>query len=119
MNPPRYISEWGGYGTGPGEFNSPDGVTVSDSGFVYVADNLNQRIQRFTTAGGVVTRWGYLGTVSGAFYAPSDSAVDSAGGAYMTDSNNNRAQKFRTDGQYLASWGAYGAGPGRCSTLSW
>jgi DNA-binding beta-propeller fold protein YncE len=43
-----FLGSWGGYGSGPGEFNGPIGIDVSLSGTrVYVADYSNQRIQYF------------------------------------------------------------------------
>ena len=43
--------EWGMYGIGPGEFDSPAGIAVSPDGFVYVLDRGNNRIQKFTQDG--------------------------------------------------------------------
>ncbi len=43
--------KWGSPGTGNGTFNNPAGIAVNSSGFVYIADTNNHRIQRFTTAG--------------------------------------------------------------------
>ena len=55
-----YISEWGGVGSGDGEFNFGYGlkrrgegldfavsICVDDEGHIYVADVFNQRIQKF------------------------------------------------------------------------
>ena len=44
-----------------GQFNNPAGVAVASDGNVYVADNLNSRIQKFTSAGVLVTKWGTQG----------------------------------------------------------
>jgi hypothetical protein len=38
---------WGSYGTRPGEFRLPVGVAFGPSGFAYVADQGNQRVQVF------------------------------------------------------------------------
>jgi streptogramin lyase len=50
----EFVTEWGGLGSGEGEFGSdigPRGLTVDDSGNLYVCDYGNQRIQVFTTSG--------------------------------------------------------------------
>ena len=45
--PPAYCTQWGSYGSAPGQFYGPWGVAVDASGNVYVADNNNHRIQKF------------------------------------------------------------------------
>jgi len=40
----------GTYGSGPGQFNPPDG-SAADGTDVYVADFINQRVQWFTSRG--------------------------------------------------------------------
>lgn len=45
--PPEYCTQWGGYGSGPGQFIDPSGVAVDAGGNVYVADFGNNRIQKF------------------------------------------------------------------------
>jgi hypothetical protein len=51
----QYITQWGRFGSGPGEFNFSvagdatfaGSIAVDDSGFIYVADVGNNRIQKF------------------------------------------------------------------------
>jgi len=45
--PPSFITKWGSKGEGDGQFFSPDAVVVDSSDNVYVADTLNNRIQKF------------------------------------------------------------------------
>ncbi len=42
---------WGGSGTGAGKLDHPDGIAFGASGSVYVADQRNKRIQKFTITG--------------------------------------------------------------------
>jgi hypothetical protein len=39
-----YEGEWGGFGTGNGQFNGAGFVDVADNGNVYVTDLLNHRV---------------------------------------------------------------------------
>ena len=41
-----FITKWGSYGTGDGQFRYPSGVAEDSSGNVYVADEGNHRIQK-------------------------------------------------------------------------
>ena len=41
---PRLLNQWGAYGIGPGEINSPRSVAVEQAGTVLVADSQNGRI---------------------------------------------------------------------------
>ncbi len=40
-------SKWGTYGFGTGQFYRPESVAVDSSGYVYIADTSNHRIQKF------------------------------------------------------------------------
>lgn len=42
-----YLSEFGGMGSAPGQFNHPTGIAIDKDGFVYVTDTNNNRIQKF------------------------------------------------------------------------
>jgi DNA-binding beta-propeller fold protein YncE len=46
-----YLTQWGGYGTGDGQFSNPEGVAVDADGEVYVVDSNNHRVEKFTPAG--------------------------------------------------------------------
>ena len=50
-----FLTEWGGEGTGNGEFVRPNGIAYG--GTVYVADNGNDRIQRFHSDGLYMSQW--------------------------------------------------------------
>ena len=45
----EFITKWGSAGTGNGQFIDPFGIAFDSSGNVYVADQVNQRIQKFTS----------------------------------------------------------------------
>jgi len=94
-----FITKWGTFGDGNGQFNGADGVTTDAAGNVYVADVDNARIQKFTSNGTFITKWGSFGDctfgcANGEFAFPQDVATDAAGNVYVADTNSDRIQKF-------------------------
>lgn len=65
-----FLTKWGAFGFGNGQFNQPTGITVDASGDVYVTGPFNQRIQKFDANGTFLTMWGSLGTGDGQFMTP-------------------------------------------------
>lgn len=105
------VLEWGGQGGGGGLFNRPMGIAVDNEGFIYVADDLNNRIQKFTSNGTFVTMWGEEGHGAGQFDVPIDVDVDNNGYVYVAEGNGPYVQKFTSDGIYVTRWNAQvGAG---------
>ncbi|HUO20996.1 MAG TPA: peptidyl-alpha-hydroxyglycine alpha-amidating lyase family protein [Caulobacteraceae bacterium] len=47
----RWLTSWGSYGSGPGQFNQLHSIAVDGQDRVYVADRSNRRIQVFDTDG--------------------------------------------------------------------
>ncbi len=111
--------DWGGSGTGPGEFSSPEGVAVDGAGSVYVADTWNHRVQKFTPDGALVATWGRnggdgsAGTGPGEFDSPGGIEVDRAGNVYVVDTDNDRIQTFTSTGALITMWGTLGTGDGQ------
>jgi DNA-binding beta-propeller fold protein YncE len=73
----------------------PSGIALDKNGWLYVADDSNNRVQVFD-ANGI-----YRGTIGGSSGAnnnqlrnPEGVAVDQGGNVYVTDTYNQRIQKF-------------------------
>src|SRR5258708_23333053 len=77
-----YLSQWGSSGSGNGKFNTITGVVVDSSGNVYVADNGNTRVQKFTSTGTYLTQWGSYGTGVGQFKNPIAIGIDFSNNFY-------------------------------------
>ena len=109
-----FITKWGRYGSGDGEFNSPCGIFVDVNGSIYVTDSGAQQysIHKFNSEGEFITRWGVPGSGDGQFTSAAGIAVDSSGNVYVTDGGNNRIQKLAPNGQFLSKWGSEGSDSG-------
>ncbi len=53
----EHLLSWGGYGTGPGEFNLVHMVATDPDGLVYIADRENHRVQIFDAEGTYLREW--------------------------------------------------------------
>src|SRR5581483_3327248 len=78
-SPPRYLGGFGHAGTGPGEFNRPEGLCVDAQDRLYVADSCNHRIQIFNRDGTFLRAYGRAGQGIGELSYPYDICVDREG----------------------------------------
>ena len=108
-----YISEFGAYGEGDGQFIWPTGIALDSEGNVYVADELLNRISIYTKDGEFVRKWGTAGSGNGQLDKPAGLAISEEGTLYLTDSRNHRVQSFTLDGKYLGTFGSFGSDPGQ------
>jgi DNA-binding beta-propeller fold protein YncE len=119
----NYLTQWGSFGQGNGQFRfiipgdfsgGPEaGLAVDSAGNVYVVDNRNCRVQKFTSNGTYLTQWGGQGGGDAQFLFPSGLAVDrSRGFVYVVDNstpgngvgNVCKVVKFDLAGAYLSRW---------------
>ncbi len=63
----KYVTEWGGWGSGPGQFYLPHNLAIDAQGRVYVTDRENRRIEVFDGNGKFLKEWPTEARVSGLF----------------------------------------------------
>jgi sugar lactone lactonase YvrE len=107
-----YQFSWGSTGSDDGQLRSPQGVAVDSSGDVYVADQGNARIDKFTSTGRYLTQWGTFGPDKGKFYDPYGVAVAPSGRVYVTDYLKNQVEVFTNTGSFITQWGSNDTEPG-------
>jgi len=92
----------------PWYFHQPGGIAVDSSGNVYIADEWNHSIKKFTSDGQLITMWGSQGSNSGEFLQPRSVVLDPMGNVFVADTGNNRIQVFTPDGAFIGAWGSSG-----------
>lgn len=65
-----YISQWGSTVRGPDQYSNPIGAAFNSAGDVYVADNWNNRIQKFDSNVTFISTFGSYGSGNGQFNWP-------------------------------------------------
>ncbi len=69
-----FVTRWGTYGTGDGEFNEPMQIAIDPKNeFLHVVEREGNRVQKFTLDGKFVTKWGRKGDADGEFDTPRNS----------------------------------------------
>lgn len=110
-----------GYADGTGaaaKFAYPIGITIDNSGNLFVVDNLNSCIRKITPGGVVTTFVGYPaqnGFVNGTgnvarFSGLEGMAIDSSGNTFVADSNNHVIRKITPSGVVTTFAGSGTAG---------
>ncbi|MBM3934228.1 MAG: hypothetical protein FJ319_07990 [SAR202 cluster bacterium] len=89
------MRDWGTPDQATGQFTFPTGIAADAAGNVYVADNHNFVIQKFTTNGAFVRSYGTYGPDDGDIRFARGVAVSPDSTIYVADSVNDRVQVFR------------------------
>jgi hypothetical protein len=99
-----YLTQWGSFGAGAEQFDTPGGIEADAHDNVYVADFGNARVQKFGSDGEPFTSWGNF-TGSAALDLPTDVAVDSLGNVYVADVGHDRVVKLNSSGNFVSQLG--------------
>jgi tripartite motif-containing protein 71 len=76
----QFITHWGLLGSDLDQLNQPKGLTIDEDNNVYIADEFNNRIQKFDSNGNFITEFGQDRLIH-----PIDVAVDSQSRVYASD----------------------------------
>ena len=102
----KFIVQWGGHGSEPGQFMRPQHLELDADGLLWVADACNHRIQVFDQDGQARQTVGNTqGSEPGQMYYPYCLALDGKGHVYVCEYGNHRVQKFTLDGKSVALLG--------------
>ena len=113
-----FVTAWGEFGSGDGQFVQPGGIAVDAAGNVYVADIERGDVQKFDADGGFLLTFGAPGSGPGQLDGPSYPTVDAQGNLYVAEFRNNRVSKFAPDATFITSWGTRGTGEGQFQSVN-
>ena len=98
----KLVKSWGQQGHEPGQLKYPYDILLDDaalagdaSGYVYLCEFGNHRVQKFTPNGQFVGMFGKNGRREGELDQPWGIARDSRDRMYVLDTYNHRVQRFR------------------------
>jgi len=118
-----FVTEWGHQTADPPNrildpvsFNGPAGMAIDASGTIYIADNSNQRVEKYDSDGifiAVLTECPDISVADihhcsdpGEIKGPMDVAVDPTGEyVYVVTGFWDMISKFDSDGNFILSWG--------------
>jgi DNA-binding beta-propeller fold protein YncE len=112
----KYLRSWGRNPDGKSMFGNPHGLRVDKDNNVWITDNGDHQVMKFTNEGQLLLTLGIkgkAGTDEKTFNRPTDIAFAPNGDFYVSDGyGNSRVVKFSKEGKYLLTWGKPGSGPG-------
>lgn len=107
------LSTWG-----HGIFENPHGASIGPDQCIYLTDNFDHTVRKFTLDGTPLLEIGTAGVSSGfmsgkPFCKCTHSAVSPNGDIFVSDGYQNACiHKFDPSGKLIKSWGTAGTGPG-------
>ena len=79
----KFVKEWGGDGTAPGQFAGTHGIAMDSQGRIFVVDRGNSRLQIFDQEGRFIDQWKQFGRPSGV-------TIDKNDIIYVADSQSTK-----------------------------
>lgn len=83
----RFVRQWGGHGSGPGQFEAPHALAIDSAGRIFVGDRGNNRVQVFDQDGKFLSSWDQFGRPSGMF-------IDAHDVLYVSDSESRNVDGY-------------------------
>ncbi len=104
-----YASQFGTEGSEGGQFHGPGDVAIDAVGDLWVVDNGNDRLEKFSAGGEYLASVGGEGSEPGQLLSPSAIAIDSTGDLWVADTGNSRVDEYDQEGTFIKSVGAEGS----------
>lgn len=102
-----YLTSFGGNGIANDHFNFPFSGKLDGNGNIFVADTLNDRVQKFDANANYLQTFGSNGSRIGQLRGAADVA-DSQAFIYVAELDNARMMKFDSSANYVIQFGNTG-----------
>lgn len=132
---PQYATQFGKGGTEGGQLNGATGMGLDATGNVWIADDVNNRVEEFSPTGTFMQMLGYgvlngkaemqdctagckpgiAGAGAGQLSGPQAVTI-SGNEIYVSDGSNNRINVYSSSGVFVRSFGSSGSGAGSSTT---
>jgi len=116
----NFISTFGSYGDGIGQFKFPNAIYNDKNDNIYVCEIYNNRIQVFNSNGKFIS---VLETETcelkmNQFWDPVEIITNSKGNIIVNDRKNGRIVTFDSEGKFISQFGSKGEGNGELRSPS-
>jgi len=99
----QFLGSFGRQGSGDGEFNNPQGISIDLTGNIYVVDTGNHRIQKFDNRGNFILQRGGFGWEDNQFEEPVDICASTGLDVFVVDRNGAKISRFDKDLNFISS----------------
>lgn len=107
----EFVSAWGEFGSGPGEYNNMIAIAVHTDGTVYVVDDVRGVAEKYDPDGKVIGTVDVFSNTTPGFNKATGLAIDADGNLFVSQSSPEQVVKFSPSGELLTTYGA-ASGPG-------
>lgn len=108
---PAYSSSFGAPGAGNGQFAGPSIVARDSGGNLWVLDQGNYRVEKFSETGQYLSSFGSKGSGNAQFSVPMSMAFDPSGNLWVVD--GIKIKQFTPNGEFIRQFGVAGEAPGQ------
>ena len=108
----EFLTEFGKYGDGDGEFIWPASIALDPEERVFVSDEFLNSISIFDSEGQFIKSWQGKKPDGSILQGPCGIAINDSQEIYIVESHGHRVSEFTLDGEFIREWGSQGNEPG-------
>jgi YD repeat-containing protein len=106
------ICQAGVAGSASGQLKGPKGLAFTTSGTIWITDTGNNRLEKFSNTGGLISTLSGEGSEPGKLKEPTAITVAPDGSKWVADTGNNRIEQWNVNNSFVRAVGKEGSGNG-------